>query len=124
MNTRTAEYVVERPMRPMGRQASERPISVWLVEDNATFRLTVARVVNHEPGLECPHHFSNSEDALAALADGDVPDVVLLDVELPGMNGIDAVFKMKAMSPATRIVMLTVFDDHDKIFRAVCAGAS
>jgi DNA-binding NarL/FixJ family response regulator len=49
---------------------------------------------------------------------------VLVDVELPGINGIEAVRKMKAMSPATRLIMLTVFDDHDKIFKAICAGAS
>src|ERR1051326_5226261 len=105
MNARIAEHIVEKPSRPMSRPVADRTINVWLVEDNLTFRLTVARVVNHEPGLECARHFSNSEDALAALADGTVPDVVLLDVELPGMNGIDAVFKMKAMSPATRVIM-------------------
>ncbi len=106
------------------RSVATQPICVWLVEDNHTFRETVARVLQQVEGLVCPRHFSNSEDALEALACGAVPDVVLLDVELPGMNGIEAVHRMKAMSPATRIVMLTVFDDHDKIFKAVCAGAS
>jgi len=100
------------------------PISVWLVEDNHTFRNTVVRVLNDVPALECPLHFSNSEDALNALADGAVVDVILLDVELPGLNGIDAVRRIKSISPATRVVMLTVFDDHDKVFKAICAGAS
>jgi DNA-binding NarL/FixJ family response regulator len=100
------------------------PISVWLVEDNHTFRNTVVRVLNEVPSLECPRHFSNSEDALGALADGAVVDVILLDVELPGLNGIEAVTRIKSISPATRVVMLTVFDDHDKVFRAICAGAS
>jgi DNA-binding NarL/FixJ family response regulator len=58
------------------------------------------------------------------LAEGLLPDVILVDVELPGMNGIEAVQRIKAISPITRIIMLTVFDDHDKIFKAVCAGAS
>src|SRR5260221_12540735 len=58
------------------------------------------------------------------LAAGQVPDVLLVDVELPGMNGVDAVRRIKSISPATRIIMLTVFDDHDKIFKAICAGAS
>src|SRR6185369_6322544 len=97
------------------KSSIERAISVWLVEDNHTFRNTIARVLNQVPDLDCPQHFSNSEDALSALADGVVPDVVLVDVELPGINGIEAVRKMKAMSPATRLIMLTVFDDHDKI---------
>jgi len=100
------------------------PVSVWLVEDNHTFRATVARVLNGIDGVECSQCFSNAEDALDALHGGGVPDVVLLDVELPGQNGIEAVQKIKSISPSTRIVMLTVFDDHEKIFKAVCAGAS
>lgn len=106
------------------RTLNEAKISVWLVEDNHTFRNTVARVVNQAENLECPHHFSNAEEALNMFSAGQVPDVVLVDVELPGMNGVDAVRRIKAISPATRIIMLTVFDDHDKIFRAICAGAS
>src|SRR4051812_32048023 len=100
------------------------PIGVWLVEDNHTFRHTVAKVLNQVPGLDCSHHFANSEDALAALVEGAVADVILLDVELPGLNGIEAVKRIKSLSPSTRVIMLTVFDDHDKIFKAICAGAS
>jgi DNA-binding NarL/FixJ family response regulator len=106
------------------KSATEPKISVWLIEDNHTFRNAVARVVNQAENLECPHHFSNAEQALEMLAGGQVPDVLLVDVELPGMNGVDAVRRIKSISPATRIIMLTVFDDHDKIFRAICAGAS
>src|SRR5207249_428160 len=106
------------------KTTTEQSISVWLIEDNHTFRNTVARVLNQIDDLECPHHFSNSQEALQTLAGGALPDVVLVDVELPGMDGIEAVSRIKSMSPATRIIMLTVFDDHDKIFKAICAGAS
>src|SRR5688572_8719375 len=106
------------------KSTTERVISVWLVEDNHTFRNAIARVLNQVGDLECPCHFSNSEDALELLATGVVPDVVLVDVELPGLDGIEAVRRIKGISPATRIIMLTVFDDHDKIFKAICAGAS
>jgi DNA-binding NarL/FixJ family response regulator len=99
-------------------------IGVWLVEDNHTFRSTVARVLNHLDDMDCSHQFSNAEDALDALLGGDVPDIMLLDVELPGQDGIEAIRKIKSISPATRVVMLTAFDDHDKVFKAVCAGAS
>jgi DNA-binding NarL/FixJ family response regulator len=124
----TTEQPAERPAKSPApepaKPAPNRAISVWLVEDNHTFRNTIARVLNQVGDLECPQHFSNSEDALAALAEGVLPDVVLVDVELPGMDGIEAVRRMKAISPSTRIIMLTVFDDHDKIFKAICAGAS
>jgi DNA-binding NarL/FixJ family response regulator len=110
--------------KQMSAKSIDGAISVWLVEDNHTFRNTIARVLNQVPGLQCPHDFPNSEDALEMLAAGTVPDVVLVDVELPGMNGIEAVRRIKSMSPASRIIMLTVFDDHDKIFKAICAGAS
>jgi DNA-binding NarL/FixJ family response regulator len=100
------------------------PITIWLIEDNHTFRNTMARVLGSVKGFECPHFFSNAEDAIDALLGGAVPDVMLVDVELPGQNGIEAVKVIKSVSPSTRVVMLTAFDDHDKIFRAICSGAS
>ena len=103
---------------------TRQPVSVWLIEDNHIFRNTVARALARVEGVECSQHFANAEDALDALLGGGVPDVVLLDVELPGQNGIEAVRKIKSISPATRVVMLTVFDDHEKVFKAICAGAS
>ena len=104
--------------------ATSENISVWLVEDNRTFRDTISRVLNQVPGMECPSSYTSAEDAIEALKAGRVPDVLLLDVQLPGMNGLEAIKILKAISPSTRIVMLTVFDDHDKIFQAICAGAS
>ena len=107
-----------------GSQSERQLVSVWLIEDNHTFRNTVARVLSKVEGMECSQTFSNAEDALDAMLGGGVPDVVLLDVELPGQNGLEAVRKIKSVSPATRVVMLTVFDDHEKVFKAICAGAS
>ena len=109
---------------PAPAPAQTAPLSVWLVEDNHTFRKTVARVLNQSEGLECAHEFANAEEALATLEGGALPDVVLLDVVLPGLDGIETVKRIKSLSPATRVIMLTVFDDHDKIFKAICAGAS
>lgn len=121
----TGLETVVKPSKSTGAKAAAEPsITVWLVEDNHTFRNTVARIVNQAPNLECARHFSNSEEALEALVEGALADVIMLDVELPGMNGIEAVTKIKAVSPSTRIIMLTAFDSHDKIFRAICAGAT
>jgi len=95
-----------------------------LIEDNHSFRRTVAKVLQEVQDLECTREFANSEEALEALVGGAVPDVILLDVELPGLNGLEAVKQIRSIAPSTRVIMLTVFDDHDKIFKAICAGAS
>jgi DNA-binding NarL/FixJ family response regulator len=72
----------------------------------------------------CPHVFSSCEEFLATLEREPVPDVVLLDIGLPGMNGIRGIREIKARIPSTQVIMLTVYDDHEKIFDAICAGAS
>ena len=104
--------------------AGRHTVNVWLIEDNHNFRNTVVLALSRIDGLECSQQFSNAEDALDAMLGGGLPDVVLLDVELPGQNGIVAVQKIHSVSPSTRVIMLTAFDDHKKIFKAICAGAS
>jgi DNA-binding NarL/FixJ family response regulator len=97
---------------------------VWLVEDNDSFRNALARTINKHDDLVCQREFSSCEDALAALATESAPEVILLDVRLPGMSGIDGIKRFKEAAANTRIVMLTMFDDHDKVFKSICAGAS
>ncbi len=104
--------------------ASKRPVEVWMIEDNHAFRNTVTRLLNRTEDIRCTHAFPACEDALALLQTGATVEVVLLDVELSGMNGIDGLKKIKAISPTTRVVMLTVFEDHERVFRAICSGAS
>src|SRR5436190_6094084 len=99
-------------------------IAVWLIEDHEDFRNTVARLIKRIKGVHCPQAFGSCEDALAALSQGKGPEVILSDVGLPGMTGIEGIKKIKVLSPSTHIIMLTVHDDHDKIFEAICAGAS
>jgi DNA-binding NarL/FixJ family response regulator len=64
------------------------------------------------------------EEALAHLDTGTAPDVILMDIELPGVDGIEGVQKVKSVAPSIQVIMLTVFDEDEKIFRAICAGAS
>ena len=99
-------------------------LTLWLIEDNVSFRRTVQRVISHLPNIETVRCFGSFEEALAALACSNAPDIVLLDVGLPGMNGIDGISPLKAAAPEVQILLLTAFEDDDKIFRAVCAGAS
>ena len=95
-----------------------------MIEDNNAFRNTLSGLLNQTDDIRCTRSFPACEDALTLLTKGATADVVLLDVELPGMNGIDGLRKIKALAPATSVVMLTVFEDHDRVFRAICAGAS
>ncbi|MEY4482927.1 MAG: hypothetical protein RL693_379 [Verrucomicrobiota bacterium] len=97
--------------------------SIWIVEDHAPFRRTLTSVFNAEDDLHCPRAFESCEALLAALPQGPSPDVLLLDVGLPGMSGLDGIRAARAASPATLILILTVFDDDEKIFRSICAGA-
>lgn len=97
---------------------------VWIVEDHEDCQRMVARVINRTATMRCAHAFSSCEDALATLTREPAPDVVLLDVGLPNMNGIQGIREIKTRSPSTHVVMLTVYDDHEKVFNAICAGAS
>ncbi|HAT19854.1 MAG: response regulator transcription factor [Roseibacillus sp.] len=105
-------------------ESSTTQIRVWLVEDNEVFRRNVQRVINGLEEMVCDGSYDSAESTFAALQNNPAPDVILLDVQLPGIDGIAALSKFKEIIPDTRVIILTVFDDAAKIFRAVCAGAS
>ncbi len=105
-------------------ESNTEHIRVWLVEDNEVFRRNVQRVINGLDGMTCDGSFDSAESTFAALQTNPAPDVILLDVQLPGVDGIAALSKFLEAVPEIRVIILTVFDDADKIFRAVCAGAS
>lgn len=98
-------------------------IKVSLVEDSDQLRGTLARVVNRADGFECISHYGNAEDALEGLPK-DKPDVVLMDINLPGINGVECVRKLKQSLPAVLVVMLTAYEDTENIFNSLAAGAS
>lgn len=97
---------------------------IWLIEDNAAFRRSTERALRQRLADADVASFGRCEDALAALASERDPEVVLLDVGLPGMDGIEGIGRLKESVPGASILVLTVFEDDDKIFRAICAGAS
>jgi DNA-binding NarL/FixJ family response regulator len=103
---------------------SAAPIDVWLIEDNATFRRAVSRALNQTEAFRCAGDFASAETALAAARTQTPPRVILLDVGLPGMDGIAAIPKLRERLPEALIIVLTVFEDEDKIFRAICSGAA
>src|SRR5215831_4579435 len=99
------------------------PITVSIVEDNEQLRTTLARVVNRAEGFRCLSHYGDAESALQGLPK-DKPEVVLMDINLPGMSGVECVRRLKQVVPATQVVMLTVYEDTDNIFNALAAGAA
>jgi DNA-binding NarL/FixJ family response regulator len=99
------------------------PITVSIVEDNDKLRGTLARVLNRAEGFRCLSQYSNAEDALKDLP-RNCPEVVLMDINLPGMNGVECVRQLKPLIPQTQILMLTVYEDTDNIFKALAAGAT
>jgi DNA-binding NarL/FixJ family response regulator len=99
------------------------PIRVSIVDDEADLRENISGYVNAAKGFRCVGVHGSAEEALAQLP-REKPDVVLMDINLGGMNGIECVRQLKPKMPATQIVMLTVFEDTEKIFSALAAGAS
>lgn len=104
--------------------AGQQDLTIWVVEDNEDYRQTISDLINSRDGMDCARAFGSSEEVLAALNETFAPDVVLMDISLPGMSGIECVRRIKGISPATQIIMLTIHEDNDRIFNAICAGAS
>ena len=98
------------------------PITVSIVEDNDQLRGTLARVINRAEGFRCLSHYANAEDALEGICRKSKPDVVLMDINLPGMNGVECVRQLKQLLPDTQVMMLTVYEDTENIFNALAAG--
>ena len=106
---------------------TETQIQTWIVEDHDTFRRSLQRLCSPERGLAAASAFANAETMLAALKstpESHRPDVLLLDVGLPGRSGLDVITDIHHHAPECRIVILTVFEDEEKISRAISAGAS
>lgn len=98
-------------------------ISVAIVEDTEEIRNALRVLINGSEGFSCEHVFSNAEDALVSLPELH-PNVVLMDINLPGKNGIDCTRELAGIMPSTQFMMCTVYDDDDNIFEALRAGAT
>src|SRR5436190_16131510 len=96
---------------------------VAVVEDNRVLREQLIEILGSAKDIACVGAYASAEDALKRLP-GDNPDVVLMDIKLPGMSGIDCVTHLKKMMPAVQIIMVTVYEDSERLFRALKAGAN
>jgi DNA-binding NarL/FixJ family response regulator len=97
-------------------------IKVSIVEDDAKLRETVVRYFTGRPGFRCLKSYPNAEAALDDIPKH-LPDVVLMDINLPGMSGIECVSRLRKAAPPVKIIMLTVFEEGEQVFQALSAGA-
>jgi len=96
--------------------------TVALVEDDMGVRRSLRSLLSSEPGLSCTHSCATGEEAIRKIPDSGV-DVVVMDIKLPGMSGIECARRLKERCPNVAILMLTVYDETDLIFDALRAGA-
>lgn len=98
-------------------------IRVVIFEDNKHVRESLYYLINGTPGFNCIGAFPDCNDVLFHISK-EMPDVVLMDIEMPGLNGIQGVKLIKSKFPQVHVLMQTVFHDENNIFNAICAGAS
>jgi len=103
-----------------------KPITVWMVEDNENYRETVAEFFSESEEIELQRAFPQCEPMLDAISvTGTVPpELLLMDIGLPGISGIEGVKKVKESFPDIQIIMFTVYQDNERIFDALCSGAT
>lgn len=98
-------------------------INVSIVEDSRGTRESLSELLKRSPGLRCVGAYPNGEAALREMP-GQAPDVVLMDINLPGMSGIECVARLKEKAPKTQVLMLTTYEEGDLIFESLRAGAN
>lgn len=100
-------------------------IEVIVIEDNDLLRDSLKEAISKSGQISCKHSFASGEAALDFIEKEElVPDIILLDIGLPGMNGIELIPELRKLSPSSKIIIITVHDDDENVFNAICAGAS
>jgi DNA-binding NarL/FixJ family response regulator len=99
-------------------------LDVWVVEDNRILRQSLADLIDEQPDMRCSLAAGSCEEVFAALDEDPAPDIVLMDIGLPGHSGLDGVARISSLSPTTQVIILTIHDEDESVFRAICAGAA
>ena len=103
------------------------PIRTWLIEDHAVYRTNLAEALDSHESIECKHDFSSCEEGLEALrssSKAELPHVVLVDLALPGMGGIEGIGHILGINPTIKCIVVTVSENRRTVFDAISAGAS
>lgn len=101
----------------------QKTSNIWVVEDDHTFKSSLEDLIEMEDQFELVYSVDSIEKAFEGFAKERTPDVILEDIELPGMSGIEAISYYKKQFPKAAIIMLTIFDDDDRVFEAIRSGA-
>src|SRR5437763_7403800 len=99
-----------------------KDLRVTIFEDNRSLREGLFQLIDGSNGLTCVGAFANCSDLIRNVEET-TPDVILMDIEMPGISGIEAVRIVKEKYPEIKILMETIFDDNEKIFQSICNGA-
>jgi DNA-binding NarL/FixJ family response regulator len=110
----------------MSENTTNTPARIWILEDHAQFAKQLCRLIDSEDDMSVEKAFSHPDDLLSELAYSakNLPELMLFDLGLPGKDGLQMLREVKALSPEQRIVVLTSFDDKERVYRAMCNGAS
>jgi len=101
----------------------QRSVYVAIIEDQRRTREGLRELINQSAGFSCVAAWSSMEEALAAEPDP-LPDVILTDIGLPGVSGIEGMPQLRSRFPEAHLLVLTVYEDNDRVFQALCAGAN
>ena len=104
--------------------SEQKVLRTWHVDDNKNFRELLATFLSQEPGFKCERSLPSAESALDALANEKPPDIILLDIRMDGMSGLDAIAPIKRLAPQTAVLMLSTLYGPDDRRRAIESGAS
>jgi DNA-binding NarL/FixJ family response regulator len=118
------ERVGDWPVRASWTGESQRAVRMWLVDDDDRIRELLKALLEGGTGLECERDFNSAEALLEALAKETPPDVILSDIQMGGMSGLDAIGPMRKLAPSTGVVLMTTFYDPEREARAFQLGAS
>jgi len=102
---------------------AQTPVKIVIVEDETWIREDLVVKINAAPGFHCVNNYRTAEEALEGIP-ADEPDVVLMDINLPGMDGVECIRRLRVKLPQVKYLMLTVYSDSEKIFDSLLAGAS
>lgn len=98
---------------------------VWILEDHEVFAKQIRRLISNEDDLACPHHFSSAADLFDKLKfTNERPDLLLLDLGLPRRDGLDVLSDIRILLPDLKVLILSASDEREKVYRAICNGAS